>query len=383
MNIWKSYRKPLNLNPKSPAMKPEPTLAIEFSSRRDFIKKTGLAALGVTLPFSVFPERLKTDPMGVVVHSYGMRFNSKNESEKYPGFHHALDLMKHCHAIGAGGIQTTVGGWAEDFSKKVREERERLDMYLEGSISLPKSIEDVGRFEKEILLAKEAGAEVIRTVCLNGRRYENFKSKADWEAFQTHSIQSLQLAEPIVRKHKVKLAVENHKDWTAEELAAIIRNLNSEWIGVTLDFGNNVSLLEDPMEVIRTLAPLAFSTHVKDMGVQPFTNGFLLSEVELGKGIVDLKEAIQLCQKYNPAVRFSLEMITRDPLEIPCLEDSYWSTFGNYSGQNLARTLRLIRDRSFQGELPSVKDLSAEERLAFEEHNVLQCLNYSKKELLS
>ena len=58
------------------------------------------------------------------------------------------------------GIQTTVGGWAEDFARKVREEREKLSMYLEGSISLPKDEPDLVRFEKELVLAKEAGARV-------------------------------------------------------------------------------------------------------------------------------------------------------------------------------------------------------------------------------
>ncbi|OYX24163.1 MAG: xylose isomerase, partial [Algoriphagus sp. 32-45-6] len=135
-------------------------------------------------------------------------------------------------------------------------------------------------------------------------------------------------------------------------------------------------------EVIRTLAPIAFSTHVKDMGVKAYEKGFLLSEVELGKGIVDLKEAVALCQKHNPKVTFSLEMITRDPLEIPCLEDSYWVTFEEEKDRDLAKILRLVKDRSFSGELPSVKNLNPEERLAFEEENVVRCLNYSKSKLL-
>lgn len=352
------------------------------SGRRDFLKKSALAAATLAWPFSALPESLKGVPMGVVVHSYGMRWGSKVESAKYPGFTNALDLMRHCHSIGAGGIQTMVGGWAEDFAKKVRDEREKLGMYLEGSIGLPKDSADLDRFEKEVRLAKEAGATVLRTVCLSGRRYENFKTEAEWSTFKENSLKSIQLAEPILRKYQVKLAIENHKDWKASELVQIIQNLSSEWVGVTLDFGNNVSLLEEPMDVIRTLAPFAFSTHVKDMGVKVYEKGFLLSEVELGKGIVDLKEAVALCQKHNPKVTFSLEMITRNPLEIPCLEDSYWTTFENPSAQDLAKILRLVRDRSFSGELPSVKNLNPEERLAFEEENVVRCLNYSKSKLL-
>jgi 3-oxoisoapionate decarboxylase len=356
---------------------------LPIESRRDFLKKSGIGALALAFPFPDLPESLRSIPMGVVVHSYGIRYGSKVESAKYPGFVTALDFMKHCHSIGAGGIQTTVGGWAEDFAKKVRDEREKLGMYLEGSIAMPKNQEDVPRFEKEVLVAKEAGATVLRTVCLSGRRYENFKTEAEWTTFKENSLRSIQLAEPIVRKHQVRLAVENHKDWKAVELAQIIQNLSSEWVGVTLDFGNNVSLLEDPMEVIRTLAPFAFSTHVKDMGVKAYEKGFLLSEVELGTGIVDLKEAVTLCQKYNPKVTFSLEMITRDPLQIPCLEESYWVTFENEKSKDLAKILRMVRDQSFSGDLPSVKNLSAEQGLAFEEENVVKCLAFSKKELLT
>lgn len=355
----------------------------EFSSgRREFLIKSGLVTAALGFPFSVLPQSLKGVPMGVVVHSYGNRYGSKVESTKYPGFQNAVDFMRHCHSIGAGGIQTLVSGWADDFARKVRDERENLGMYLEGSIGLPQSETDVSRFENEVLLAKEAGASILRTVCLSGRRYENFKSKQEWNEFKINATKSLQLAEPIVRKHKVKLAVENHKDWKAAELAQLIQSLGSEWVGVTLDFGNNVSLLEEPMEVIRTLAPFAFSTHVKDMGVKAYSDGFLLSEVPLGSGIVDLKEAVTLCQKFNPAVTFSLEMITRDPLQIPCLEERYWTTFENPSAQDLAKILRLVRDKPYPGSLPEVKNLSAEEKLVFEEENVLKCLAYSKSQLL-
>lgn len=349
-------------------------------SRREFLKKSGFAAAALAFPFSALPESLKGIPMGVVVHSYS-RYGSRVESEKYPGFKDAIDLMRHCHAIGAGGIQTTVGGWAADFGRKVRDEREKLGMYLEGSIVLPKTPEDIPRFEAELLAAKEAGANILRTACLSGRRYETFKTEADWLTFRGNSLKSIRLAEPITRKHQVKLAVENHKDWKAAELRQIIEDLGSEWVGVTLDFGNNVSLLEEPMEVIRTLAPLAFSTHVKDMGVKSYEKGFLLSEVPLGTGIVDLKEAVSLCQKHNPTVTFSLEMITRDPLQIPCLEESYWATFQNPSAQELARTLRLVRDHTYPASLPEVKNLSTEQRLAYEEENVVKCLAYSRANL--
>lgn len=317
--------------------------------------------------------------MGIVVHSYGARWHSKVESEVYPGFKDSIDFMNHCHQIGAGGIQVGVNGWQNDFAKKVRDQRENLGMYLEGSIGLPKRKEEVPAFDSEVKAAKEAGAKVLRTACLSGRRYENFLSADEFQAFKSQAIQSIRLAIPVLEKHKMRLAVENHKDWKAAELVAIIRDVNSEWLGVTLDFGNNISLLEDPNEVIETLAPLAFSTHIKDMGVKKYADGFLLSEVPLGEGIVDLKAGVNLCRKYNPNITFSLEMITRDPLKIPCLTDEYWATFDEKKGAEFEKVMAMIEKNEFKSQLPSTSNLESEGRLDLEEANVLECLKYGRK----
>ncbi|MEB2775995.1 TIM barrel protein [Algoriphagus sp. D3-2-R+10] len=351
------------------------------ADRRSFLKTASLGAMAMSFPLPTFPKNLLGIPMGIVIHSYGARWHSKEGSQKYPGFADAIDLMEHCKEIGAGGVQTVVNGWATDFAKKVRDQREKLDLYLEGSIGLPKTEDDVARFETEVLAAKEAGASVLRTACLSGRRYVNFQTLEEFKTFKQNALKSIELAEPIVRKHKMKLAVENHKDWSAKELEYIIRQLGSEWVGVTLDFGNNISFLENPMEVIETLAPYAFSTHVKDMGVSYYEDGFLLSEVPLGEGIVDLKAGIEMCKKSNPEINFSLEMITRDPLQIPCMKESYWETFEHLSGLDVYRMERFIAENIFKGNLPTVKGLSAEQQLAFEEQNVLDCLKYSQSTL--
>lgn len=319
--------------------------------------------------------------MGIVVHSYAARWNSKIESEKYPGFRHALDLLEHCHAIGAGGIQVVVRNWTDDFTRKVRDKREALGLYLEGSIALPKKQEDVAVFDRDVRAAKEAGASVVRTVCLNGRRYEDFHTLQAFKDFAKNAMTSIALAEPVVRKHRIKLAIENHKDWRASELFDIMKKVDSEWVGVNIDFGNNVALIEDPMEVVKTLAPYVFSTHVKDMGVKNYPDGFLLSEVPLGEGIIDLKQMFEICRKHNADVTFNLEMITRDPLKIPCLTSDFWETLPLVSATELAATLQCVRERPFETDLPVVSHLGAEERLAVEEQNILTSLRFSTEHL--
>ena len=348
-------------------------------NRRNFIHNTSRAAMA--LPFLRLPVFMKALRMGIVVHSYGARWNSKFESEKYPGFKDAIDLMEHSHKIGAGGVQVNVRDWSQDFAKKVRDRRERLGLFVEGSIALPKDESDVSRFEKEILAAKEAGSAIVRTVCLNGRRYENYKSLSAFQEFARKAVTSLELAEPVVRKNKIRLAVENHKDWRAQELVDIMKKLGSEWLGVTLDFGNNLALIEDPMDVVNALAPYTFTTHVKDMGVREYEDGFLLSEVPLGEGILDLKKMFDVCRKHREDVNFNLEMITRDPLKIPCLTDGYWDTLPEVAPTEIAGILRLVKQQSFETKLPHVSHLDGEQRLSAEENNIIASLQYSKSNL--
>lgn len=347
--------------------------------RRQFLEQTSRAAMA--LPFLHLPDFAAGMRMGIIVHSYAYRWNSRVESPKYPGFSDAVELMEHCHKIGAGGIQVIVRNWSRDFAREVRDRREKLGMYIEGSIGLPKTESDLPAFEKEVLAAKEAGADIIRTVCLSGRRYETFQSGEAFQNFKKNSIASLQWAEPVVRKHKMKLAVENHKDWRAEEMVGILKSLDSQWVGVNLDFGNNIALMEDPMEVVKALVPYLFTTHVKDMGVEEYADGFLLSEVPLGQGYLDLKEMFAICREHKPDVKFNLEMITRDPLKIPCLTDAYWATFTNVKPHDLARTLQSVRQNIYKTSLPEVSGLENEEKLELEEKNILTSLQYSKSEL--
>ncbi len=318
--------------------------------------------------------------MGVTAATYAIRRYRNEPSEKFPPLTNALEILDHAHSLGAGGVQIGVRGWQQDFAGKVRDAREKMGLYLEGQIGLPRTDADAEKFENEVKNAREAGATILRAVCLSGRRYENFDTLTSFQAFKAESMAALERAEAIVRRHKVKLAIENHKDWRIDELTGIMDHLGSEWMGVTLDLGNNISLLEDPMAVVEALAPYAFTTHFKDMAVAPYDEGFLLSEVPLGEGMLDLKQMIAVCQRHNPDITFNLEMITRDPLKVPCMTDRYWQTFNDVNGVDLARTFRLVQNAP-RVELPTISEKTMEEQLAFEDANNRKSFKYAVEKL--
>lgn len=284
-----------------------------------------------------------------------------------------LQFLEKCHALGAHGIQAQITGDAPS----LRARAEQLGMWVEAMISIRKSTPET--LEHAIINAKEAGCALARDGLLGGRRYETFNTLADWNAWVTESMDKLKMAVPIFDKHKFTLALENHKDWTTGEYVSLFKTYSSEYFGACLDFGNNISLLDGLMETIEAAAPYTKATHFKDMAVEPYEDGFLLSEVPLGTGVLDLPKAVALVQRANPSVHLALEMITRDPLKVSCLDDHYWITFPDRNGIFLARTLRFVNQRKSATPLPTPEELTHSEHARLEEENIKACFRYAQE----
>ena len=358
---------------------PCPSLQI---SRRDYLKNlvSVAIALGITHALPAIHHAAKRGKrLGVVIHSYSIRNSKRNTVQQYPRFIDAIDFLNHIHALGAGGIQTSISGWSKTLASRLRNRCEALNLFLEGSISAPKSKEELHRFEQEIVIAKEAGVSVFR-MAMGGRRYEIFTNRKQWLDFRKRSIERLQLAAPIAKKHRVQLAIENHKDWQTEDLVQILTQLGSEYLGVTLDTGNSIALLEHPDETARVLSNYAMSTHIKDMAVQEYGDGFLLSEVPLGTGILKLEAILNRLERKNPKINFNLEMITRDPLRVPCYTRNYWATFPDANNDRLYQMMRWTRANVVK-EMLSLDNRSYAEKIEIEEQNNKLSIEYAEKSL--
>ena len=319
--------------------------------------------------------------LGVCTYSYNIHWKAARDGHPKARFKDTLEFLEYCHQLGAGGVQIGVGSREADYPKRLRDRAEAYEMYFEGQTSLPQQTSDVDRFEAEIHAAREAGASVVRAAMLGGRRYETFDSAEAFRQFAEKSWHSLTLAEPILKKHRLRLAIENHKDRRVPELLDLLKRISSEYVGVCVDVGNNIALLEEPMGVVEALAPFAFSTHLKDMAVQEYEEGFLLSEVPLGEGFLDLQKMVAVLQKANPTIQFNLEMITRDPLKIPCLTKKYWATMESVPAAQLAGTLAMVRKHAATKPLPRTNGLDTDRQLALEDENVKASFAFARERL--
>jgi sugar phosphate isomerase/epimerase len=134
---------------------------------------------------------------------------------------------------------------------------------------------------KQICFAARLSSSLLRTV----------------PEFEVHDFPSLsglaaQLRSvlPDLEKYGVRLAIENG-NLPALALASLVRELNSPWVGIALDTVNSLAIPEGTRQIVETLAPYAFSFHVKDFLVRRAWHrmGFVVEGCPAGKGQMEIE----------------------------------------------------------------------------------------------
>ena len=350
-------------------------------TRRCAINRFAGATACVLLPSVSDAEVLeRVTGMGLVIYDCNIRRRWMREKQTYGDLFEPLTFLKHCHSLGVGGMQASLGVMNVNATRELRDFAERHDMFIDAIIKPPTDRRDTSRFEDEIRSAAEVGVQAARTTIIPGRRYERFKTLEEFREYERRGRRMLERAAPIVEKYRLPLAVENHKDQRIEERVALYQHLDSEFIGACVDTGNSFALLDGAYDPIEALAPYAFTVHLKDQALRPYEDGFLLGDIPLGQGSFDLKRMVSVIRKAKPNVRFALELITRDPLKVPCLTDHYFATMPSLPASDLARTMRFV-DHNTAKHLQQVSTLSLEKQLQLEDANIASSLEYARKEL--
>jgi sugar phosphate isomerase/epimerase len=75
-------------------------------------------------------------------------------------------------------------------------------------------------------------------------------------------------AVPVAERYGIRLAVENHIDFTADEMLRLIQAVNSPYFGINFDSGNFLRLLDDPVKGMEKLAKYVYAKHIKDLKPQ-------------------------------------------------------------------------------------------------------------------
>jgi 3-oxoisoapionate decarboxylase len=88
-----------------------------------------------------------------------------------------------------------------------------------------------------------------------------------------------------------------------------------------------------------------------------------------------------ILRRARPELQFCLEMITRDPLRVPCLTKPFWATLDMIPGSLLAATLAMVRANPPRQPLPRISELPMSEKLEAEDSAVRTSIAYSRRRL--
>lgn len=202
----------------------------------------------------------------------------------------------------------------------VRERLERYHMFVE------LATKGVGRehLERVIQAADALGADIIRTyvpITLNSRiqrrdgsegKYDLAKVRGDFDpkVFE-QAAESLKEVIPLLRKYRMRIALENHEYETSQELVEVVRRIGSPFIGLHYDFGNSMMAWEEPLKAAQNMAPYTFTTHFKDHIVIPWPEeacGHVVCGIPIGQGHINLAECLRAILDGSAITRLIIEM---------------------------------------------------------------------------
>jgi sugar phosphate isomerase/epimerase len=234
---------------------------------------------------------------------------------------------------------------------EIRAQAKSNALYLECGLPSPNPFRrqrELGRHVPPVELARELEPHVmaIRSLgCHHARIYfgdrgDRFRADVSWGDQIDAAMEVLQLLAPLLKDAGIQLGIENHADFTVEELLSVLKKLDPAVAGVTLDTGNLLMRFGDPIESTRRLAPWVTATHVKDAVLAFTPTGISWQARPVGAGILPLPDmlAVLLASSANLALSIELHPRTYD---CPIFDPKWIGHFPTLTPSDLAAIVRL------------------------------------------
>jgi sugar phosphate isomerase/epimerase len=228
--------------------------------------------------------------------------------------------------------------------KGVRDHADRLGIKLQlafGTVcpSARGFNEKLGTLEEQVARALKAsqifGARCMR--CVLGGDPE----RPQIEMHIDNMIKAVRGMRSRILDSGIKLAVENHGgDLQAREMKMMVEAVGTDVMGVCLDSGNPVWMLEDPHMTLETLIPYAETSHVRDSAVWKVPEGIAVRWVNMGDGNVDIDGWIQKFIKARPGQPIIFEnLVSANPRIHRIYDPKFWDNWRRMPAWELSRFL--------------------------------------------
>jgi 3-oxoisoapionate decarboxylase len=232
-----------------------------------------------------------------------------------------------------------------------RRRAEAMGLYLEIGLPSPnpaRRARESGRVVNPAELAWDLLPHVEAVAALScrharvyfGDRHDRFRLDSPWASQIEATIDVIERLTPRLKDLGIRLAIETHSDLTGAELIKILDPLDPEIAGVTLDTGNLVMRLDDPLELAEKLAPRVVATHVKDAVLAFTPRGLCWQARPVGSGILPLPDILAAVIRHNPSITLSIELHPRT-YDLPIYDRKWLAFFPGLRPDSLAAVVRL------------------------------------------
>ena len=329
-------------------------------------------------------DRGNRNRVGAVAYGYqysiGLFSYNDRPGEKFD----AVKFVEANHAAGGEVAQlyhSMIRDLDDDGLKRLRRRAEELDVLLEvhGGGALGKW----SKYEETMQRTAALGCKVVGCTFGMLMRPNKIATLDAWDEHTKQCEARLRELAPLAKSLGLTIGVENHLDFSVEELHDLIKRVNSPNVGVIFDVGNTIGTLDDPTEAADILGPYTVATHYKDFAIEEVARGFRFTMVPLGCGSLQLPEITERLLKHvDPAMGMSIEMMNGQHFEVNWLEDRFWTAYRNKTARQVAATLRHIRGQAINIDefklVEEVDKLPHEEHMKFEQHRMTNCIAYLK-----
>jgi sugar phosphate isomerase/epimerase len=200
-------------------------------------------------------------------------------------------------------------------------------------------------------IARKLGSPLLR--CVAGNLFTRDEGH-DMTALADGAVSILREACRAAEEMGMKIAMENHADFTVRELAAILARVNSPAFGFTVDCANLAFDLDEPLGLAGIMAPYALTTHYKNYRVIRTDKGLALENCSLGDGDIDIARIARLLGEHNPAININIEIHSQfAPFRLDILEETFFQRHPSPPGEGLGWYLQRSWNRGIPEALPA------------------------------
>lgn len=240
----------------------------------------------------------------------------------------------------------------------------------------------VEELRRGIQVAARLGAPTLRCTLSRVLCGDRRGFPGGWRSHVQECIRAIEKVLPEAERARVAIAVENHQDADSEDLLDICRRFESRYVGVTLDCGNPLAVMEEPVAFAARIAPYLRHAHAKDYEVHAAPNGYRLVRCALGAGVVDFPALFRLFDAQEWPITRHIEMAALQARLIPILEPAWWDEYSPRDAREILPALSVVwqnrRPEGAEWRTPFERDTPAEELAAYEWEQYHASVDYLK-----